>query len=344
MSLRFKVSQIAELVNGEVVGDPNAEIDNFYKIEDGQAGGISFLANRKYEPFAYTTRSTALIISKSFVPKKKLLPNLIVVEDAYSAFATLMSVYQSMIKRRPKGIHPSAVVEESAQVGEDVYLGPFVYIGENAVVESEAILDAHTFIGNNGKVGAGSRLHSGVKIYADCIVGENCEIHAGTVVGSDGFGFAPQADGTFKNVPQLGNVIIKNNVSIGANTTIDRATMGSTEIGHGVKVDNLVQIGHNVRIGDNTVIASQTGVSGSTVIGKNCIVAGQVGFVGHVKVADNTKIAAKTGINKDIKKEGMEVSGVPFMNLKDDLRAKAIFRKLPDIEHRLRNIEKNHNI
>lgn len=338
--MKFTVGQIASLLNGEVKGNTETLIDNFYKIEEGKVGGISFLANPKYEEHAYTTESSALIVAKTFKPKKDLKSALIEVEDPYLAFSTLMTEYQKMTATKKKGVHPTAVIEESAKVDSSALIGAMVYIGNDAKIAEDVVISPQCYIGDNCKIGAGTRLEPGVKIYNDCFVGENCVFHAGVVIGSDGFGFAPQKDGSFQTIPQLGNVEIGNEVHIGANTTIDRATMGSTIIGDGVKLDNLVQVGHNVKIGKHTVVAAQTGIAGSAEIGNYCIVAGQVGFVGHVKVADRTKIAAKTGINRTIIEEGTSVSGVPHMPVKDDLKAKVIFKRLPKLEARIEELEK----
>ncbi|SOE19597.1 UDP-3-O-[3-hydroxymyristoyl] glucosamine N-acyltransferase [Spirosomataceae bacterium TFI 002] len=340
MPMKFTVAQIANLIQGEIKGDATALIDNFYKIEEGQVGGISFLANPKYEDHAYSTNSSALIVSKAFRPKKEIKSTLIQVEDPYSAFSTLMLAYQKMSSGKKSGIHPSAIIAKSATVGENVSIGANVVIGENVVIESGVQVFPLCYVGDDVKIGRDTVLNAGVKIYNDCEIGADCVFHAGVVIGSDGFGFAPQSDGSFQTIPQLGNVKIGNDVHIGANSTVDRATMGSTVIGNGVKLDNLVQIGHNVKIGNHTVIAAQSGIAGSSEIGNYCILAGHVGVAGHVKVADKTKIAGKTGINRNIIEEGTSVSGVPHMSVKDDLKAKVVFKRLPKLEARVESIEK----
>ncbi len=318
--MKFSVEQIAKILEGEVEGDGEVLIDNFAKIEEGRAGCISFLANTKYEPFIYTTDASAVIVSKEFVPKGAIKSSLIRVKDPYLAVSRLMMAYQQMKKVKKVGVSPLAAVEASAVLGKDVWVDALTRISEDAVIGDEVSISSGSYIGPRVKVGAGTVIHAGVKILEDCVIGENCVLHPGVVIGSEGFGFAPDEHGVYQDIPQLGNVVLGDQVSIGANTTIDRATMGSTRIGTGVKLDNLVQIGHNVEIGDNTVIASQTGVSGSTKIGKNCMIAGQVGFAGHLRIADGTKIGAKSGVAKTIEKPGGAYSGHPLLPLKQYLR------------------------
>lgn len=336
----FTLKKIAELVNGEVLGDENQEVSQFCKIEEGKSGGISFLANPKYEPMLYQTNATAVIVNAEFQPTKKINTTLIKVENAYTAFTTLLTVYQSISNKRKVEIAEFSKIKEGVIYGKNLSLGEFSVIEENCIIGDNVTIYPNCFIGKNVKIGNETTIYAGVKIYADCEIHENVTIHAGAVIGSDGFGFAPQPDGTYKTIPQLGNVVIENNVSIGANATIDRATMGSTVIKNGAKIDNLVQIAHNVVVGENTVIASQTGVSGSTKIGRNCTIAGQVGIAGHIEIADFTKIGGQAGVTNTVKEKNSLLSGTPAFNLKDYLKSNAYFRKLPILEKRISELEK----
>lgn len=338
--MEFTINQIAQLIDGKVEGDGESIVSRLDKIQEGKPGGISFLANEKYEAFIYQTNATAVIVSESFSPKKEIKSNLIRVNDAYLGFTKLLEAYADMTKSQHTGIEEPSYIHESSQMGDGGYRGAFSYISKNCTIGKKVILHASTFIGANVKIGDNTIIHSGVRICDNSIVGDNCEIHPNAVIGSDGFGFAPQSDGTYRGIPQLGNVIIENKVSIGANTTIDRGTFGSTIIRNGVKIDNLVQIAHNVIIGDNTVIASQAGVSGSTEIGKNCIIAGQAGIVGHLKIADNTTIGANTGISKNITESGRTLLGYIAMDLKDFLKSYSIFKKLPSLQKQINELEK----
>lgn len=326
--MKFSVNQIAEILEGEVEGDGNVLVDNFAKIEEGKDGSISFLANIKYEPFIYSTNSGAVIVSKDFVAKHPVKATLIRVIDPYLSVSKLMSTYQQMKKIKKVGVSKNAEVGAEVTLAEGVYIESFAFIGKNTSIASNVEIYAHAYIGNGVKVGKNTVIHAGVKVLDDCVIGDNCILHPGAVIGSEGFGFAPDENGVFQDIPQLGNVVLGDFVSIGANTTIDRATMGSTRIHNGVKLDNLVQIGHNVEVGENTVIASQTGVSGSTKIGKNCMIAGQVGFAGHVKIADGTKIGAKSGIAKSIETPNGAYSGHPLLPLKQYLRLMIILSKM----------------
>jgi len=318
--MKFSVKQIAEILEGEVEGEGGVLIDHFAKIEEGKPGSISFLANIKYEPYIYSTESSAVIVSKEFIPKSAVKTNLIRVKDPYLSISKLMAAYQQMKKVKKTGISPKAEIDETAGIGEGVYIESMVFVGEHAVIGDQVSIFAGAYIGHRVKIGNNTIIHPGVKIMEDCVIGNNCVLHPGVVIGSEGFGFAPDENGVYQDIPQLGNVELGDNVSIGANTTIDRATMGSTRIGNGVKLDNLVQIGHNVEIGENTVIASQTGVSGSAKIGRNCMIAGQVGFVGHIRIADGTRIGAKSGVAKSIEEPGGTYSGHPLLPLKQYLR------------------------
>jgi UDP-3-O-[3-hydroxymyristoyl] glucosamine N-acyltransferase len=337
--MKFTVNQIATLLNGEVRGDDSLIISQLSKIEEGSNGDISFLANAKYEPFLYTTKATAVIVSKDFEPKKDFSTTLIVVENAYTAFTQLLEEYQKILNFSKKGVEQPVFVGENTTIGEGIYQGAFSYVGKNCKIGTNVKIYPQVYISDNVSIGDNTILYAGVKVYENCVIGNHCVIHSGVIIGSDGFGFAPQADGTYKTIPQLGNVIIEDNVSIGSNSTIDCATMGSTIIRNGVKIDNLVQIAHNVEIGENTVIAAQTGVAGSAKIGKNCVIAGQVGINGHITIADGTKIGGQAGVSKSIKKEGVSKTGSPALELNDYLRAMAVFRKLPALEKQVQILE-----
>jgi UDP-3-O-[3-hydroxymyristoyl] glucosamine N-acyltransferase len=331
--MEFTAATIAGFLKGEVEGDPETIVNNIAKIEEGHKGALSFLANPKYEHYIYTTESSIVLVNKSFVPSSEIKATLIRVENAYEAFASLLRLVDQA-RPRKKGIHSSAVIEPSAKVGSDVYIGPFAYVGENCVIGDNSAVYPHSYIGDNTKIGRNCILYSGVKIYHDCVVGEGCTVHAGTVIGSDGFGFAPQSETEFMKIPQIGNVVIEDHVAI------DRATMGSTIIRKGVKLDNLIQIGHNVEVGENTVMAGQTGIAGSTKIGKNCMFAGQVGIAGHLKIADGTKIGAQAGIPGDVKNENSILLGYPAIDHLNFLRSSVIFRKLPELKTKVDALEK----
>ncbi len=338
--MQFTVRQIADFIEGEVEGDENQIINQFNKIEEGKPNGITFLANPKYENFIYDTRSTAVVVNKSFTPKTTIKSTLIKVEDAYTAFSTLLSLYEKNKSANKSTIAESAVIPASAHIGTNVSIGQFTVIGENTQIQDNVTIGNGVTIQENSIVGEGSVIHQHVSLYANTIIGRNCTIKSGAVIGGGGFGFAPNADGSYEAIPQIGNVVIGDDVNIGANTCIDCGTMGSTSIGNGVKIDNLVQIGHNVSIGDHTVIAAQTGVAGSTKIGKYCLIGGQVGFKGHISVADYTNIGGQSGVTNSIEEERTNLSGSPAFNLSDYLRSSAFFRKLPDFEKRIANLEK----
>jgi UDP-3-O-[3-hydroxymyristoyl] glucosamine N-acyltransferase len=337
--MEFNAATLAGFLNGEIVGDPEVRVNTIAKIEEGHPGALSFLANPKYEHYIYTTLSSIVLVNSDFVPGAEIGATLIKVKNAYEAFASLLQLVDQA-RPRKKGIHPTAVIETSAEIGKDVYIGPFVYIGENCVVGDECSLYPDVYIGDNTKLGKKCTLNPGVVIYRDCIIGDNCTVHAGSVIGSDGFGFAPQSETEFMKIPQLGNVILGDNVEIGANVTIDRATMGSTVIRKGVKLDNLIQVGHNVEIGENTVMAAQTGIAGSTKVGRNCMFGGQVGLSGHIKVADGTKIGAQSGIPGDIKKENSMLLGYPAIDHRDFMRSSIIFKRLPELYRKVEDLEK----
>jgi len=338
--MEFTASVIAGFLKGEIEGNPDVKVNTIAKIEEGREGALSFLANPKYEHYIYTTNSSIVLVNKSFVPTGEIKATLIRVDNAYESFASLLRLVDQA-RPRKKGIHPTAVIEPSATVGSEVYIGPYAYIGENCHIGDGCSLYPNVYIGDNTRVGSKSVLYPGVKVYHECILGEGCIIHAGSVIGSDGFGFAPQSENEYMKIPQLGNVILEDNVEIGANVTIDRATMGSTIIRKGVKLDNLIQIGHNVEVGDNTVMAAQTGIAGSTKIGKNCMFGGQVGIAGHIKIAAGTKIGAQAGILSEIKEENTAIIGSPAIEIRQFMKSSVLFRRLPDIKAKLDTLEKD---
>ncbi len=337
--MEFSAATIAGFLKGEIEGNPDTIVNTVAKIEEGHSGALSFLANPKYEHYLYTTESSIVLVNKTFVPTRSVSATLIKVDNAYDAFASLLRLVDQA-RPRKKGIHPTAIIEPTALIGNDVYIGPYAYIGENCKIGDECSIYPHCYIGDSTRLGRNCTVNPGVTIYHDCVIGENCVIHAGTVIGSDGFGFAPQSESEFMKIPQLGNVVVEDNVEIGANVTIDRATMGSTFIRRGVKLDNLIQIGHNVEVGENTVMAAQTGISGSVKVGSNCMFGGQVGIAGHLKIAEGTKIGAQSGISGDIKKGNSILLGYPAFDYRDFLRSSIIFRKLPEIQAKLNELEK----
>jgi UDP-3-O-[3-hydroxymyristoyl] glucosamine N-acyltransferase len=337
--MEFTASTIAGFLKGEIEGNPEIKVNTIAKIEEGFEGALSFLANPAYEQYIYTTNSSVVLVNKTFIPSGKIKATLIKVDNAYESFASLLRLVEQS-KPRKKGIHPSAVIESSAKIGDDVYIGAHSYIGENCVIGSGCSIYPNVYIGDNSKIGDNCILYAGVKVYHECVIGNKCVIHAGAVIGSDGFGFAPSAD-EYSKIPQLGNVILEDNVEIGANTAIDRATMGSTIIRKGVKLDNLIQIGHNVEIGENTVMAAHTGIAGSTKIGKNCMLGGQVGIAGHLKIAAGTKIGAQSGLINNIKEENTAIMGAPAFDFKQYMKSYVIFRKLPDVKTKLDTLEKD---
>ena len=337
--MQFTAAQIAQIINGRVEGNADASVSSFGKIEEAKPGQISFLANPKYEDFIYTTGASIIIINESLELKQHIDSTLIRVPDAYSAFAILLDQYQQIKAQMLTGIQQPVYIHATAKTGDNVFIGAFAYLGENVIVGNGTKIYPGAYLGNGVTIGENTTIHPGVKIYHECIIGSNVVIHAGTVIGSDGFGFAPQADGRYKKVPQIGNVIIEDHVEIGANSTIDRATIGSTIIRAGVKLDNLLQIAHNVEVGNNTVIAAQTGVSGSTKIGKNVMIGGQAGFAGHITIADGTKINGKSGVTKSIKKPNTSVNGNPAVDFTTSLRSQALVRDLPQLEKRIKELE-----
>jgi UDP-3-O-[3-hydroxymyristoyl] glucosamine N-acyltransferase len=337
--MEFTAATIAGFLKGDIEGDPDIKVNTIAKIEEGQPGALSFLANPKYEHYIYETKSSIVLVNRSFAGSAKISATLIRVENAYEAFASLLRLVDQA-RPRKKGIHYSSVIESSAKIGSDVFIGPFTYIGENCIIGDGCSIYPQVYIGDDTKMGNNCTINPGVKIYHDCILGEGCIIHAGTIIGSDGFGFAPQSDNEFMKIPQLGNVILEDHVEIGANVTIDRATMGSTIIRKGVKLDNLIQIAHNVEVGENSVMAAQTGISGSTKVGKNCMFGGQVGLAGHLKIANGTKIGAQGGILGDVKEENTAIIGSPAIEVKQFLRSSVIFKKLPEMKVKIDSLEK----
>jgi UDP-3-O-[3-hydroxymyristoyl] glucosamine N-acyltransferase len=337
--MEFNAATLARFLQGEIEGDPGITVNTVAKIEEGHAGALSFLANPKYEHYIYTTLSSIVLVNKSFVPTAKVEATLIRVENAYEAFASLLRLVDQA-RPRKKGIHPTAIIETTATIGSDTYIGPYSYIGENCSIGDGSSVYPQAFVGDNTRIGKNCTIYPGVKIYHDCVIGDNCVVHAGSVIGSDGFGFAPQSESEFMKIPQLGNVVLEENVEIGANVAIDRATMGSTIIRKGVKLDNLIQIGHNVEVGENTVMAGQTGIAGSTKIGKNCMFGGQVGIAGHLKIADGVKIGAQSGIPGDVGQENSVLLGYPAFEHKDFIRSHIVFKQLPELSKKLRELEK----
>lgn len=338
-TMQFPAAQIALIVSGRIEGDPTAAVSSFGKIEEAKEGQLTFFANPKYEDFLYSTRASIIIINDAYELKQPVTATLIRVPDAYTAFATLLGKYQEIMQQQLTGIQQPSYIAKTATHGENVFIGAFAYLGENVKVGNNTKIYPNAYIGDNVTIGDNSVIHPGVKIYQDCKVGNQVTIHAGTVIGSDGFGFAPQADGTLKKVPQLGNVVIEDQVEIGANATIDRATIGSTLIKSGAKLDNLIQIAHNVEVGNFTVIAAQAGVSGSTKIGKGVMIGGQAGLAGHLQVADGSKINAQAGLGKSLKTPGTAVTGSPAYDYNKAIRSQSMARNLPELEKRIQELE-----
>ncbi|MEA3479685.1 MAG: UDP-3-O-(3-hydroxymyristoyl)glucosamine N-acyltransferase [Bacteroidota bacterium] len=337
--MKFTAKEIASMLNGELEGDADATIDKISRIEEGVPGSLSFLANPKYTQFIYSTKASAVIVNKDFVPEQAINTTLIRVEDAYSSFAQVLEAYDK-VKHQRTGISEQAYIADTASIGQDVYIGPFVFIGENVIIGDNVKIYPNTYIADHVRIGDNTLIYAGVKIHDSNVIGKNCTFHSGVVIGSDGFGFAPQEDKHYKKVAQIGNVIIEDDVEIGSNTTIDRATVGSTIIRRGVKLDNLIMIAHNVEIGEHTVIAAQAGISGSTKVGKNCIIAGQAGLIGHLKIGDNVIIGAQSGISTNIK-DGSVLLGSPAFDIARYRKAYIHFRNLTKIVERIDNLEKN---
>lgn len=336
--MKFKASQIAEILEGEVIGNPNAEVFKLSKIEEGADGSLTFLSNPKYTHYIYTTNASVTIVNKSFIPENELKTTIIKVDDAYNSFTKILEFYNQN-KNNKSGIETQTVISENVKYGENLFLGSFSYIGNNVVLGNNVKIHQNCYIGDNVVIGNNVTIFAGAQIHSETIIGNNCAVYSGAVIGADGFGFAPQQDGTFNKIPQIGNVIIEDNVDIGACTTIDRATMGSTIIRKGVKLDNQIQIAHNVEVGENTVIAAQTGIAGTTKIGKNCMIGGQVGIVGHLTIGDNVRIQAQSGVSRNIK-DNEVLQGSPTFGYADFAKSYVHFKNLPKIVAELEELKK----
>jgi len=337
--MQLSAKELASLLNGQIEGDPEVLVNRPSKIEEGGVGSISFLGNERYEAHAYTTDASILLVSKDFKPRQLVKATLIRVDNVYKAFALLLDEFGRQTSPEA-GISPQAFISPKAELGKDLFIGSSSVIEDGARIGDSCLIYPQTYIGKNVKIGNNVTIYPGVRIYSDCIIGDHCIIHANTVIGSDGFGFAPQSDSLYKKISQIGNVIIEAHVEIGSNSVIDRATIGSTIIRAGVKLDNLIQVGHNVEIGENTVIAAQTGIAGSTKIGKNCLIGGQVGFVGHIKIADGTRVQAQSGVASNVTEPNTMLFGYPAFAYRDYIRSYTVFRQLPDLYKRLHKLEK----
>ena len=337
--MKFTAQQIASALNGTIEGAPDIEVNSLSKIEEGKPGSLSFLANPIYTRYIYDTKASIVIVNEDFIPEKEISATLIRVADAYSAFASLLEMYQQA-KGRKEGISDKAAIPHCANIGKGANFGNYVTIVQNVKIAQNTTIYPNTTIGDNCKIGNDAIISSGVSIYEECIIGNECTLHAGVVIGGDGFGFAPQEDNNYRKVPQIGNVVLEDRVEVGANACIDRATIGSTIIGSGVKLDNMVQIAHNVEIGENTVIAALTGIAGSTKIGKNCMFGGQAGTVGHITIADEVKITAKAGIGKSITEKGAILEGAPAFNIREYQRSYVHFRRFDKIVKRIDVLER----
>lgn len=336
--MKFTAEQIAGILEGIVVGDPNIEVSKLAKIEEGTKGSLTFLANPKYKSYIYTTKASITIVNTDFEPEEEISTTMIKVNDAYGAFTKLLEYY-NQIKLNKSGIEQPSFISDSAKVGENIYIGAFTYIGDNVKIGNNVKIFPNSYLGDNVSIGDDTIVFSGGKIYSDCIVGNSCVINSGAIIGADGFGFAPNDKGEYSKVPQIGNVILEDHVDIGAGTTIDRATLGSTVIKRGVKLDNQIQIAHNVEIGKNTVIAAQTGIAGSTKIGENCQIGGQVGIVGHITIGNNVKIQAQSGIGRHVK-DNEVLQGSPALTYGDYNKSYVYFKNLPKIVKNINEIEK----
>ncbi|MBL7754821.1 MAG: UDP-3-O-(3-hydroxymyristoyl)glucosamine N-acyltransferase [Chitinophagaceae bacterium] len=338
--MKFNAQQIAAVVQGSIQGDPNITVHSFSKIEEGNTGDLCFLANTKYEEFLYSTRASIILLNENLKLKEPVEATLIRVPDAYAAFAKLLQTYQDIVGSGHKtGHEEGAFISPTAQVSSEASIYAQSYIDDGAVIEDQVVIYPHVYVGQGVKIAKGTVVYPGVKIYRNCEIGERVILHAGCIIGSDGFGFAFEND-RFNKIPQLGNVIIENDVEVGANCTIDRATMGSTRIKQGAKLDNLIQIAHNVEIGEHTVVAAQAGISGSTKVGRYVQIGGQAGIVGHIRIADQAKINAQSGVSKEITKQGTAVTGSPAYDYSASLRSQAVFRKLPDLLRRIEELER----
>jgi UDP-3-O-[3-hydroxymyristoyl] glucosamine N-acyltransferase len=339
--MKFTVGQIAQVVGGTVEGDATAAVTYLAKIEEAGPGSLAFLANAKYEPYLYNTGATAVIVSPDLLLREPVAATLIRVADPYLSFTKLLEFYQQATRTARRGVEEPAFIGTSSTIGSGHYRGAFSYIGENCVLGENVLIFPHAYIGDRVHIGDNSIIHAGAKIYADTVIGQRCVVKAGAVVGTDGFGFAPQPDGSYKAIPQIGNVVLEDDVSIGANATVDCATMGSTIVRQGAKIDNLVQLAHNTEIGRHTVIAAQTGISGSSKVGDFCVLAGQVGLAGHLSLANKTTVTAQAGVGKSVKQEGQFLQGSTAFDFKQNQRAQVVFRRLPELEQRITALEKN---
>lgn len=337
--MEFSAQQIADFLKGEVVGNPAVTVDNISKIEEGKPGTLTFLSNPKYTPYIYSTEASIVLVNADFQPENELRTTLIKVENSYNALASLLNLVEQS-KPQKKGIDSLAYISSSAKLGDFAYVGAFAYIGDGAKIGDGTKIYPQVFIDDNVKIGDNVTIYAGAKIYRECVIGNNCIIHAGTVIGADGFGFAPDDKGNYHKIPQVGNVVLEDDVEIGSNACIDRATMGSTIIRKGVKLDNLIQVAHNVEVGKNTVIAAQSGVAGSTKIGANCMFGGQVGVVGHITIADGTKIGAQTGVNSSLKEPNKVWHGSPEMPYMTFMKSSVIFKKLPELQKQIYDLQK----
>ena len=337
--MKFTAQQIAEILEGDIVGNPNAEVSTLSKIEEGKKGSLTFLSNPKYNPYLYTTKASIAIVNKSFEAEKEIDTTLIKVADAYAAFSKVLEFYDQ-VKKNKSGREMPHFIAESAKIGTDEYIGAFAYIGNNVTIGNNVKIYPGAYICENVTIGDNSTVFAGAKIHSDTVIGKHCVIHAGAIIGSDGFGFAPDKDGKYNKIPQIGNVIIEDHVDVGAATTIDRATLGSTIIREGVKLDNQIQVAHNVEIGAHTVIAAQTGIAGSSKIGNNCMIGGQVGIVGHITLGNNVRVQAQSGITKSVKDNEI-IQGTPAFGYSDFNKSYVYFRNLPKIASTLNNIERD---
>lgn len=338
--MNFTAEQIAEFLEGKIAGDSQISVNTISKIEEAKKGSLSFLSNPNYEKFIYSTEASIVLVNNNFKPSQKINSTIIRVEDAYQSLAKLLELYESHVNAEKTGIEQNVSIDECSEIGNNVYIGSFSYISKNAKIGKNVKIYPQTYIGENVTIEDNTIIYSGVKIYRDCKIGKNCVLHSGVVVGADGFGFAPSEGGRLKKIPQIGNVVIEDMVEIGSNSTIDRATMGSTIIRKGAKIDNLNMIAHNVEVGENTIIIAQAGISGSTKIGKNCMIGGQVGVIGHISIADEVKIAAQSGIGASIKTKGEIVQGSPAYKVRDYQRSYVMFRKLPELKSEIESLKK----
>jgi len=337
--MEFTAQQIADFLGGTIQGNPSVKVSDFSKIEEGKPGTLSFLSNPKYSQYIYDSLASIILVNKDFQPERDVLSTLILVDDAYQSLAKLLSMVDQA-KPKKIGISPLAFISSSAKVGENAYIGPFVYLGENVTIGNNTTLHPHVCVEDGAMLGDNVTLYSGVKVYYNCVIGNNCTLHSGSVIGSDGFGFAPSEDGSYKKIPQMGNVILEDNIEIGANSVVDRATLGSTILRKGVKIDNMVQIAHNVEVGVNTVIAAQTGISGSTKLGKQCILGGQVGIAGHLHIADGTSFGAQSGVPNNIKVPNHAYQGYPAIPVMTFHRASVVYKNLPELQKTVYELQK----